>query len=141
MLSYSNNMPTIKQKLAIEKFVENRGNMGAAMIQAGYDTTTAKNPKNLTNSKGYKVLLGKYGLTESLVTRALVEDIKAKKGNRTAELNLGAELLGMKKKEAEIVLPDSRPTYKFLFSEEVREDVRIINERIKDAWIQSARES
>ncbi len=69
-------MPTIKQKRALNKIVENRGNIGKAMIEAGYDKITAKNPKNLTESKGYKELLKESGLTENLVVRALVENIK-----------------------------------------------------------------
>ena len=90
-------MATIKQKQALEKIVENRGNIGKAMILAGYDETTARNPKNLTDSKGYRELLVECGLTEQLITTALVEDIKIKEGKRTAELSLGAEILGMKK--------------------------------------------
>lgn len=90
-------MATQKQKIAIDKIVENHGNVSKAMREAGYDETTAKNPKNLTDSKGYRELLYKYGLTEDLITKSLVEDIKSNKGKRISELNLGAELLGMRK--------------------------------------------
>ena len=90
-------MATIKQRLAINKIVENRGNLGKSMIQAGYDPTTAKNPKNLTDSKGYKELLAEYGLTEELITKSLVSDIKAKPEKRFLELSLGADILQMKK--------------------------------------------
>ena len=41
-------MATLKQKAAIGKVIENRGNMGRAMLEAGYSPATAKNPKNLT---------------------------------------------------------------------------------------------
>ena len=90
-------MATKKQKLALNKIVENRGNVSRAMREAGYNATTAKNPKNLTDSKGYKELLYECGLTEGLITKSLVEDIKNNKGKRFSELALGAELLGMRK--------------------------------------------
>lgn len=90
-------MATAKQRQAVNKIVENRGNVSKAMREAGYDETTAKNPKNLTDSKGYRALLYECGLTEDLITTALVEDIKANKGKRLSELALGAELLGMRK--------------------------------------------
>lgn len=105
-------MATIKQEKALDKIVENHGNVSRAMLEVGYEPNTAKNPKNLTESKGFKELLENYGLTEELVTTALVEDIKGKPRKRFLELSLGAEILGMKKKSEEknavniaIVLP------------------------------------
>ena len=92
-------MATRKQKLALNKIVENRGNISKSMREVGYDDTTAKNPKNLTESKGYKELLKGSGLDENLVVGALVEDINKKPQNRAKELALGAKLLGMIKKE------------------------------------------
>lgn len=50
-------MATIKQKQAIKKIIENRGNVSKTMKEVGYSEATAKNPKNLTNSKGWKQLL------------------------------------------------------------------------------------
>jgi len=91
-------MPTLKQQLAIAKLVENRGtSIGQAMRDAGYTPATAKNPQNLTNSIGFKEALEEYGLTEELITRALVDDIKSKPKKRFYELSLGADILGMKK--------------------------------------------
>lgn len=95
-------MATIKQKEAVKKIVENRG-MAISKIMAspdvGYKAVTAKNPKNLTESKGYKEELARYGLTEELITTSLVDDIEAKPKKRFLELSLGAEILGMKKRE------------------------------------------
>ncbi len=92
-------MATARQKRAVDKIVENRG-VGVSTIMAmpevGYKPKTAKNPKNLTDSKGYKELLKEYGLTPGLVVRALVSDIKKKPKNRVKELNLGAEILKLK---------------------------------------------
>lgn len=93
-------MATTKQKKALDKMVENGGVASRAMIDAGYSELTAKTPSKLTESKGFKELLKENGLTEEFITKALVEDIENKPGKRFMELGLGAEILGMKKKEA-----------------------------------------
>lgn len=51
---------TLKQKLAIEKVMEKHGNISSAMREVGYKLATAKNPKNLTESKGWGELMDKY---------------------------------------------------------------------------------
>ncbi len=53
-------MATIKQREAIEKTIENRGNISKSMRDAGYKPATAKNPKNLTNSKSWPELIEEY---------------------------------------------------------------------------------
>lgn len=53
-------MPTLKQRRAVELVMENHGNVSRAMLEAGYDPTTAKNPKNLTDSDGWKELMNQY---------------------------------------------------------------------------------
>jgi len=53
-------MATNKQKKAIEKIVENHGNVSKGMIEAGYSPQTAKNPKNLTKSKAWNDLMNTY---------------------------------------------------------------------------------
>lgn len=50
-------MPTIKQKKAFNKIIENRGNISRGMIEVGYSKNSAKNPRNLTKSKGWKELI------------------------------------------------------------------------------------
>jgi hypothetical protein len=95
-------MPTIKQRVAADLIVENRGNISKSMLQAGYDATTAKNPKNLTESRGYKEILDEYGLTEGLIVLSLVEDIKSKPQNRKAELELGAKIRQMMTEKVDI---------------------------------------
>ena len=47
-------MPTEKQKKAVDKIVENHGNVSKSMREVGYSPNSAKNPKILTDSKGYK---------------------------------------------------------------------------------------
>lgn len=100
--------PTERQKEALDNIVENRGSMKQAMVDAGYDETTAINPKNLTESKGYQQLLKDKGLTESLIVQSLVDDIRAKPKRRLGELQFGADLIGMKKETQE---PEKGDTY------------------------------
>jgi hypothetical protein len=95
-------MATEKQKMAVDRIVENRGNISKSMREAGYDDTTAKNPKNLTESKGYKELCEEYGLTDELIITSLVADIIAKPQNRKPELELGAKMKGLMIEKKEI---------------------------------------
>ena len=60
-------MATIKQKRAIQNIVENHGNVSKGMREAGYSPATAKNPKNLTESNGWKKLLDEYVQDEDVV--------------------------------------------------------------------------
>lgn len=57
---------TIKQRRAAKLVVENRGNVSKAMREAGYSEISAKNPKNLTESKGWKELMEEHLSEESL---------------------------------------------------------------------------
>lgn len=87
-------MATLKQKMAVKKIVENRGNVSKAMVEVGYDEDTAKNPKNLTDSKGYKELLDEL-LPDDFILGALRDDIEKKPQNRVAELGLATKVKGM----------------------------------------------
>lgn len=95
-------MATLKQHKAAERMVENGGNVSKAMTQAGYMPKTAKNPKKLTESKGFKEIMRHYGLTDELVVSALVEDIKIKPAKRIRELEVGAKMLGLLKDRSEV---------------------------------------
>lgn len=57
-------MSTLKQRKAVKKLVENHGNVSRAMLEAGYTPASAKNPKNLTESKGFIQLMEEAGLTD-----------------------------------------------------------------------------
>ena len=59
-------MATIKQQLAFVKIMENRGNISKSMREAGYTKASAKNPSNLTKSKGMKELIENYVPNKSL---------------------------------------------------------------------------
>lgn len=62
-------MATVKQKLALKKVVENHGNVSRAMLDAGYDPTTAKNPKNLTESKAWAEMMDNLLPDEKILLR------------------------------------------------------------------------
>lgn len=53
-------MPTIRQKKAFAKTLENGGVVSTAMIDAEYSRAMAKNPQKLTESKGWKELMDKH---------------------------------------------------------------------------------
>ena len=86
-------MPTTKQKLAVEKILENNGNVSKSMREVGYSPNTAKTPKSLTESDGFKELMETH-LPDSMLLKALEEDIKGKELNRKAELELAFKLKG-----------------------------------------------
>lgn len=56
----SSETPTIKQVKAFQKTMENNGNISKSMRQVGYSKNTAKNPKILTESKGWETLMKKH---------------------------------------------------------------------------------
>ena|SRR3990167_5795690 len=71
-------MPTIKAKRAFIKMVENGGNVGKAMIDAGYSKAMAKNPQKLTNSKGWEELKAEF-LPDDLLLKTHLEGLQADK--------------------------------------------------------------
>lgn len=105
-------MATTKQKKAIANLVETRGNVSRAMIQAGYDETTAKNPKNLTESKAYKQFADE--IPDRLLLEVHLEGLKA-----TRQQGVGGMVLNVEKKEfghSEIEVPDYAVRHKYLES-------------------------
>lgn len=99
-------MPTVKQKKALNKIVENGGNVSQAMRDVGYSRNTAKTPQKLTESVGFIELCDKKGLTDNFLIDALVEDIKKKKGNRKSELELGFKIKGKLTNRTDITSKD-----------------------------------
>lgn len=87
-------MATLRQRKAIDKLVENGGNVSRAMIEAGYTPATAKTPQKLTESVGFKELCEQAGLTDNFLLGALQEDIEKKPQNRKAELELAFKVKG-----------------------------------------------
>jgi hypothetical protein len=90
-------MATIRQKRTFAKLVQQGGNVSRALRESGYSKSYSRCPNQFTNSKGFRELCNYFGLTEELVLKGLVDDIVGKPGKRVGELNLGAEILGMKR--------------------------------------------
>lgn len=98
-------MATQRQKQAIQKVVENGGNVSRAMLEAGYSPTTAHTPSKLTRSKAFanfEEICARNGLSPDLLIQSLVEDIKNKPQERVQELALGSKLIGLLDKEKTI---------------------------------------
>lgn len=94
-------LATIRQVRAVEELIKGKGkNIGAALIAAGYSKSVARSPEIVTDSKGYKKMLHASGLTHELVATSLTEDIIGKPKRRVQELNLAADILGMKGEKA-----------------------------------------
>lgn len=70
------NMPTIKQKRAFNKVVENGGNVSQAMLAADYSPATAKTPQKLTESDGWKELMDQH-LPDKLLAKVHKEGLHA----------------------------------------------------------------
>ena len=97
-------MSTIKQKRVAKLLIDaaamdNPPTKGQILESAGYGKGVAKTPDRVLEAQGVKDALAEYGLTEELITTALVADIYNKENNRLGELKLGAEILGMTKRE------------------------------------------
>ncbi len=77
-----------------------RKNKKELLISVGYALGTANSiPGDVIESKGVRDTFAKWGLTEELITSALVYDIENKPKKRVKELGLGADILGMKKQQ------------------------------------------
>lgn len=70
---------TNKQRLAAKEMVENGGNMASAMRKAGYSEAMVKNPKKVTQAKGFKEVLLVMGITDEALARVLSEGLNATK--------------------------------------------------------------
>lgn len=72
-------MATAKQKAAFKEVLENRGNVSKAMKAVGYPPATAKNPQQLTTSKGWLELCEAAGLNDQELIRVAKEGLNASK--------------------------------------------------------------
>lgn len=92
-------MATTQQRKALDVITKKvrkgqKVSISAVMREVGYSEETASIPGKLTNSKGFQELLNDAGLTDEFLNDALYSDIKTKKGNRKAELELAYKLRG-----------------------------------------------
>lgn len=81
-------MATMRQKKAIELVVENHGNISKSMREAGYPDITAKNPKNLTESKAWLELVDQ-GLPDDMLLEVHREGLQAMKRSGTGGMKIG----------------------------------------------------
>lgn len=70
--------PTMKQRLAFDKMVENGGNISKAMREVGYSPNTAVSPHKLTESDGWKTLLEE-NFPDDLIQKKIYEGLHAEK--------------------------------------------------------------
>lgn len=81
-------MATMRQKKAIELVVENHGNVSKSMREAGYPDITAKNPKNLTESKAWLELVDQ-GLPDDMLLAVHREGLQATKRSGIGGMKIG----------------------------------------------------
>lgn len=139
-------IPTPKQRKAAKAVLDNLTKknpepLNRVMEISGFGTGAINTPSIVTESRGFKVALAELGLTEDLITTSLVEDIENKPQHRIQELKLGAEILGMVKREEPNRTNESKNTYNFIFSQNVQEKVRAIDSEIKNLLTQKPHET
>ena len=74
------------------------------VAKGGYGKVVQEDPQKALQTEGYKQALAEYGLTQELVSCALVDDIERlgdDKQRRHQELKLAGDWLGMSKAEKE----------------------------------------
>jgi len=73
-------MATTRQKAVAKKIMESNGKkaVSKAMVEAGYSTETAKNPQQITRSKGWEELMEEY-LPDELLQKVHREGLEATK--------------------------------------------------------------
>lgn len=132
--------PTPRQKKAaiavLNNLVsDNPASFGSLLKNVGYGKALQDQPGRVLSGQGFKMALAELGLTENLITTALVNDINGKPLNRIQELKLGAELLGMVKREDENEKPKINTTYNFIFNAETQKEIKEMESKIKERLI------
>ena len=135
-------IPRPRQRKAAKAVVENLQSkhplpIGEVLRSVDYGTGLQHNPNRVIESAGFKQALREMGLTEELITTALVEDIEKKKGGRVQELKLGAEILGMVKRE-EQPPQKGNTNYTFIFNEQAQTEIKEMEARIKATLLNNA---
>jgi hypothetical protein len=103
---------------------------GKVLEKVGY-SIISEMPSRVTGTPGFKAALAELGLTDQFITSSLVEDIEKKPQNRLGELRLGAEILGITKRDDDSNTKTNSTTYNFIFSQDVQTKVRDIEDEIK----------
>lgn len=103
--------PKERVKKVFKKVVENGGNVSKSMREEGYSKNTAKNPKKITESKGWKQLMEEY-LPDDLLAEVHLEGLQA-----TKLQGVGGMVLDLEKKEmghTDLQVPDYQTRHKYL---------------------------
>lgn len=74
----NNIKPTVLQIEATKHILAGEKTVAGAMRKAGYDETSIKNPKSLTESVGFKQILAQAGVTEEKLSKVLHDGLEAK---------------------------------------------------------------
>lgn len=96
-------MSLFRAKATIENVLESNGKMSIskAMLKAGYPSSTAKNPQQLTRSKMWKQLLEEY-LSDEYLSKKHKELLEKKDANAVAKgLDMAYKLKGRYQKDKE----------------------------------------
>ena len=72
-------MATLKQKKLVTKIVENCGNVSKSMREVGYSPNSAKNPKHITGSEGFKEEAESFVKQMQKERTALIKEAKKKR--------------------------------------------------------------
>ena len=84
-----------------------RVNKGKAIRDAGGGEFTAKTPKIILESQGFKKYMAEAGITEENLAKMLAEDLRLKPQERLGEMKLAAELLDLKENNLNINIKNS----------------------------------
>lgn len=133
--------PTPRQKKAAKAIIKNATlakpkYLGEVLQEVGYGKI-GEHPARIIESQGFKQALRDLGLTEELITTSLVFDIENKPKNRLGELRLGAEILGINKREDEPEKREGNTTYNFIFSPNVQAEIKKTDDLIKAQLIKN----
>jgi len=101
------------------------------LLNVGYGASLQDQPGRVLQSRGFKLALEEMGLTDKLITTSLVSDIEEKPKNRLGELKLGAEILGMVKRD-DVKIPSQNNTYNFILNPKYQEEVKAMEDKIKN---------
>lgn len=135
-------IPRVRQRKAALAVIKNQAldkpkPLGEVLESVGYSSGATETPSRIIDSVGFKQAIRDLGLTEDLITSSLVDDIREKPKARIQELKLGAEILGMVKRDEPVAPPSTTTSYTFLFSAETQDAVRKIEDTIKARLIES----
>lgn len=101
--------PTEMQRAAFQN-METAMTMRQAMLEAGYSSVTARKPKNLTETAGFRTLIDEYrgNLYKAGITPEIVAEIQAE-GLFSADDKVRLEYIKETKKDLGIYQPDNKP--------------------------------